>query len=103
MIHKTYPENIDSNSDTPLYYIGIVQWNDTPTLSWTLYKRQFLMSLQEWNERMALTTGFASPIMSRELHPWNLGGGMINTNKDCIDMNTEEFLKFMVDSLNKNV
>lgn len=36
--------------------------------------------------------------MNRELHPWNLGGGIVNTNTDCVDMNTEPFLKFMVDS-----
>jgi hypothetical protein len=92
--YETYPK-LDNEND--LYYVEFSQLLSTSQYRWTLFKRQFIHSKEDWekykNEDL---------LMSNEGHPWNLGDGIVNENESCIDMNTKSFLKFMVDSLNKN-
>ena len=76
------------------YYIEFSQWPGRD-LQWTLFQRNYICSLEEWNKEEH------DLLESREVHPWNLGDGTVNINNNAIRMNTESFLRFMVDALNK--
>ena len=90
-----YPEKL--NEDVQ-YYVEFHQWEGSVE-TWTLFKRQYIMSKEDWEKQGGVFSKLPS---LREGHPWNLGGGKICTHENVVDMNTKEFLKFMVDSLNKN-
>jgi len=97
---EIYPEYKDSD-DKPLYFIELSRWEEKDPLTWQLFKRNFIYSKEEWQESVK-RMGIWSNLMSREGHPWNLGEGVVLERDGAVDMNTLPFLKFMVDSLNKN-
>ncbi len=108
--HKlyTYPK-IDSTKDSPLYYVVFSKLKELDPLNWTLFKRNFIRGSNETiseykltNDRTKWSIYESLLFASREGHPYNLGGGKVESNPNAIGINTESFLKFMVDSLNKN-
>ncbi len=75
-------EHYPTNKDAP-YYLEFQSTNlRIDRITWQLFQRNY--------------------IMSREVHPWNLGEGIVEEDPHIISMNTRNFLTFMVDSLNKN-
>jgi hypothetical protein len=80
------------------YYVEFSQWEGQPEC-WTLFQRNFFCSEPEWQKILVTVEEDLRPLMARECHPWNLGGGIVNQN-DVICMETRKFLKFMVDSMN---
>jgi hypothetical protein len=89
-----YPRDEDGWSDRHShFFVEFHKWEGQPR-TWTLFKRNYIHSEEEW----AKTDHH--PFESREGHPYNLGGGEVNECPGVIDMNTPEFLKFMVDALN---
>jgi len=87
---EIYPE-----SDT-LFYVEFSQWEGHP-FRWNLFQRQYMYSPEEW-EKME-----RGPLDSNEVHPWNLGDGIVNEREHAMDMNTKKFLMFIVDALNEKV
>ena len=85
---ETYPE------EDSLFYVEFSQWEGSP-LRWNLFQRQYMYPPEEW-EKME-----HGPLDSNEVHPWNLGEGIVNEKEYAMDMNTKTFLKFMVDALNE--
>ena len=83
--------------ERPPYYVEFFQW-EGKNERWTLFKRNYHCSKEEWEKIPH------SVLMNREVHPWNLGGGELNSvdpdGKQIVDMNTKRFLKHMVDALN---
>jgi len=96
---KTIPEDITGKR----YFIEIHEHAGAkPT--WCLFKRQEIIDpkvFKELKDQIKEPT-FADSLTSNEGHPWNLGGGTINTWEHAIDLNTPKFLEFLVESLNKN-
>lgn len=86
--YTSYPEG-----DT-LYYVEFLERGGKTT--WTLFKRHYVCSEEEWHKIIKDKNYL---FMSREVHPWNLGGGEV-VSEGLISMNTKGFLKFLVDSLN---
>ena len=86
-----------------IYYLEFLQFNKNDKLRWILFRRNFLMSKKEFDEIYQEFDKMNRSLMSREGHSWNYGEGIVNLNKHAYDLNTMEFLKFMVDSLNKNI
>lgn len=97
---EIYPEYHD-NEDKPLYFIEFSRWKQRDELTWQLFKRNFIHSKEEWDELVKASPGEAW-MLGRECHPWNLGEGVVMEDERCVSMNTKSFLKFLVDSLNKN-
>ena len=95
-----YPENRSDNDDL-LYYVEFHQWEGEDE-TWTLFKRQFLSSKEEHAKELEKMSPSWQRIFSREAHPWNLGGGKVCKYENAVSLDTKEFLRFMVDSLNKN-
>lgn len=89
-IYETYP--VSSGAEP--YYVEFLQFNKENPLQWNLFKRNFFCSEEEWAKLGN------HPMISREVHPWNLGGGTVCETPNVISMNTKEFLIFLVDSLN---
>jgi len=92
-----YPQDLNDNEDGPLYYVEFHKWSTEIKTNWTLFQRRFICSKEGWEKTEH------NPLESRELHPWNLGGGVLNDRKHAMDMNTKNFLIFMVDALNEKV
>lgn len=89
-VYSQYPLN-----SKDLYFVEFrEQYGET---NWTLFKRNYLYTEEEW-ARIVEKNGYL--FMSREFHPWNLGGGKVIKNEDAVCMNTESFLKNLVDALN---
>ena len=86
---EIYPEDDDS-----LYFIEFSGWKKEDKIEWRLFKRHFT-SKEYWFE-------FGGFVMGKERHPWQLENGVVNQNENSVDFNTKNFLKFVVDSLNKN-
>ncbi len=83
-----YPnEEILAGKTKSLYYVEFRTERNNHKY-WTLFKRQYLKGSEH------------SFNPSGEVHPFNLGGGRVD-DPFIISMNTEGFLKKMVDSLNK--
>lgn len=89
-----YPDNY--SVENYQFYIEYTQWEGKPW-RWQLFQRQFMYPPEEW-EKMEHDV-----LESNEVHPWNLGEGIVNQNEHAMDMNTRKFLKFMVDALNEKV
>ncbi len=70
--------------------------------SWVLFKRQEIIDPKEFKNMMDTDDSFAHSLLSNEGHPWNLGGGILNTYEHAVDLHTSKFLEFLVESLNKN-
>lgn len=85
-----------SVEDDSLYYLEFSQWEGSP-LRWTLFQRQYMYPPEEWAK---MEHGILD---SNEVHPWNLGEGIVNERDVAMDLNTRWFLKFMVDALNEKV
>ena len=94
-IEREYYPEVNDNEDGPLYYIEFTQWTGRPW-RWNLFQRQWICSKEEWEKTEH------DMLESREVHPWNLGEGEVN-ERDVMDMNTRQFLKFIVDALNEKV
>lgn len=94
-----WPEDYSKNDDI-LFYVEFQKWNDSDEWTWRLFKRNWICSKEEWGKQQGLEE---DEFMSREFHPYNLGDGVINLNENAQDLNTKSFLKFLVDSLNKNI
>jgi hypothetical protein len=100
---ETYPPNINSNYDFPYYYLEFIKLNDIAhetKETWTLYKRNFIMSMEDWDALTKNDKNYPLPMSPREGHPYNLANGTVNEFKDVIRMHTKKFLQFMVDALN---
>lgn len=99
MMHtlEIYPDVGDNSKEDILYYVEFSKWDEKGPLRWTLFQRQFMYSKEEWAKTEH------GPLESNEVHPWNLGGGVVNEREEAMDMNTKRFLKFMVDALNKKI
>lgn len=95
-----YPEN--HSDDSVMYYVEFSSYKASEPMVWRLFQRSFICSKEEWEEHYKTLDEFSRSIMSREGHPYQLGSGSVNEQEYCVDMNTRRFLKFMVDSLNKN-
>ena len=74
--------------DKKIYYIEFHSTDSSNIIYWTLFKRQYLESAKD---------DIFNPV--GEVHPWNLGSGRVD-EPPIISMQTEEFLKKMVDALN---
>lgn len=98
-IYPTFTENKD---DHIIYYVEFFRHKMSDPLYWILYQRNYICSKEEWNEKSKSIDDFLLFTMSREGHPYQIGNGKVNEIDFCADMNTKKFLKFMVDSLNKN-
>jgi hypothetical protein len=92
-----YPQNLRDDADKPLYYVEFHKWPEETKTHWTLFQRQFICSKEDWKKTKHCL------LESRELHPWNLGEGVVNDREHAMDMNTKRFLIFMVDALNRMV
>ena len=100
MSREQYPENYEHG----LYYIEFSRWEGKP-LEYRLFKRNFKHSKAEMkalmreceteNERYWMQT-------QNEYHPYQLTAGIVNETPNVICFETEKFLKFTIDSLNKN-
>lgn len=84
---EIYPE--DNKGE---YFLEFSSWNSEKVI-WQLFKRQY------YPKHMWVDTA-ANPLCSNEVHPWNLGDGVL-VDESRIDMNTKRFLRAMVDSLNR--
>ena len=96
---EIYPE--ETVGDKQMYFIELSRWDADKPLTWQLFKRNYMYSKQEWEEILEKTPE-KGPWLSRECHPWNLGEGVVIEREGVVAMETLPFLKFMVDSLNKN-
>jgi len=94
-----YPEETVGNK--PMFFIEFSRWNEKDPLHWQLFKRNYMYSKEAW-EKMLKECPESVPWLSRECHPWNLGEGVVNEIEGVVCMETLPFLKFMVDSMNKN-
>jgi len=94
---KTIPEDITGKR----YFVEI---QGTTNERWALFKRQEIIDPEEFKTKKGeiQSPSFADTLISNEGHPWNLGGGVLNTWEHAIDLNTIKFLEFLVESLNKN-
>ena len=99
---EIYP-SFNKGDDKTLYYLEFLQFDKNDKLRWILFKRNVLMSEEKFDKLYGEFDKINKSLMSREGHPWNYGEGIVNLNKYAYDLNTVEFLKFMVDSLNKNI
>ena len=90
--YSTYPEDLKDCLYYVEFKVGEVDngWHKDKTYQerWTLFRRQWL------------DIEIAHPFMTNEVHPWNLGSGVVDDPK-IVTMQTKEFLIFMVDSLNE--
>lgn len=91
---EEYPPNGEG-----LYFVEFSQWDGEPE-RYRLFKRNFMYSKEKFEEMCKNEPTFR--IMGREVHPWQLHNGEVNTREGAIDFETKTFLKFVVDSLNKN-
>ncbi len=91
-----YPPDFEQD-DSILYYVEFHKWEDQDEIRYRLFKRQFYCSKEEWIKNHP-QDGW----MRREVHPWQLHNGIVNERVGAVDFETKEFLKFVVDSLNKN-
>ena len=97
---EIYPKDIESG----LYYVEFSRWEGKP-LEYRLFKRNFLYSKEDLEAQMVEceTENEKSWMrMQNEVHPYQLTCGVVNENPNVIAFETKEFLKFTVDSLNKN-
>jgi hypothetical protein len=92
---ESYPPYINDNYDFPYYFVEFTQHSGEDKEHWTLFRRNPIYSEDEWRK---IAKDHLFP--SRCGHPYNMGGGDMNEYKNAIDMNSREFLEFMVDSLN---
>lgn len=83
---ENYPDDEKS-----LYYVEFSQLTKESKLKYRLFKRHW----EDFAKNELNPTG--------ELHPWNLADGEVNIFPNAIRMDTEKFLKFMVDALNEKV
>ena len=90
---EMYPKTEDNNN---LYYIEFSQFRVEDKMEWRLFKRNFYSSREEWEK----TSHYF--LEQREVHPYQIANGEVNINDNAFDLNTKSFLKFLVDSLNKN-
>lgn len=93
--YEWYPAQNTKESKELLYYVEFFT-RDGQT-NWTLFKKNYIHSREIWEE-MVKDKDYL--FMSREGHPWNLGGGVVNERENAMDMNTRGFLKMIVDGLN---
>ncbi len=82
---EIYPEDRKS-----LFYIEFIQFNEKDKLTYRIMKRHW----EEFAKNALNPTG--------ELHGWQLLSGEVNQLENAIDFETEAFLKFVIDSMNKN-
>jgi hypothetical protein len=100
---EVYPEHKFGAKDS-LYYVEFSNLDG----KWRLFKRQFLSKgtpnhqiNNNWHpETQKLYAQMLDNNTQIEVHPWQLHCGTVNTNEGVVDMNTKDFLKFMVDALN---
>lgn len=95
-----YPENHADDDIT--YYVEFSRYGLSEPTEWRLFQRNYICSKEEWIEKVKDMDEFSKFVISREGHPYQLACGKVNEIDYCVDMNTKTFLKFMVDSLNKN-
>jgi hypothetical protein len=81
--------------DGPIYYVEFTDWKDGEPEHWRLFKRQWIMPKKDFMDEIG-----KHPLMSREVHPWQLENGDVNPREDAVDLNTKGFLKFLVNALN---
>lgn len=107
MNDKVYYEFYPSYNDNeigPIYYIEFYRGPGELKKNWTLFKRRFIYSDEEWKKiKETRQLGNDPLVMLNEGHPWNLGSGVLNDYENAVSMNTQTFLKFMVDALNEKV
>ena len=96
-IEREYYPEVKNNEDGSLFYLEFTRWTGRPW-RWNLFQRQWICSKEEWEQSHE-----EHVLDSREGHPWNLGEGEVNEREHAMDMNTRQFLKFMVDALNEKV
>jgi len=95
-------EAIDKPMWHPLYFVEFTRWKPGDKMYWRLFKKNFIVSKEEWNklvledpDRLHQLT-----LTGNEYHPYQLECGVVNEREGVVDMNTMEFLKFMVDAIN---
>lgn len=102
---EIYPE-YKAGEAGPLYYVEFSKFFHDSPWEWRLFKRELIPVKQqmpvnpEWHPE-AKEAYQAIMASMQEAHPWQLGNGKVNCWERAIDMNTKEFLKFMVDALNE--
>ena len=90
---EIYPQ-FEAKYKLPLYYVEFNRQDVIAPLKWTLFKRQFINT----------SVADVSTLMTNEVHPLNLNGGIVNERfPNSADLNTKQFLMFMVDALNEKV
>ena len=83
-----------------LYFIEFSRWPGKK-LEYRLFKRSYIYSKEEFAEILKGENSFLATLMGREGHPYQLLSGTV-IEQNCVSFETKEFLKFTVDSLNKN-
>ena len=69
---------------------------------WRLFKKNFIISREEWNKTLMENPSLLNQLTLTgvEGHPYQLANGEVNQHPGVIQMDTMEFLKYMVDALN---
>jgi hypothetical protein len=76
--YEVYPEG-----EKTLFFVEFSKWSSEQDTYWKLCKRNVFNEI--------------------EGHPWALAEGKLSPNEGAEDLNTKKYLRFIVDSMNKNV
>lgn len=100
--HRKGMDYIDKPIWHPLYFVEFTRWKRGDKMQWRLFKKCFIFSREEWNRKLLENPEELSmmTMTGNEGHPYQLSNGEVNENPGVIQMNTMEFLKYMVDALN---
>jgi hypothetical protein len=99
----TYPKEWDERKDFPLFFIEIHDWEEDGRITWTLFKRNIIIPADKYEKRLVFPEGSLGNVLLdnlREGHSYQLASGNLNQHKNAIAMDTEQFLRFMVDAMN---
>ena len=99
MKSNSYPENIDKNVYSILYYVEFNRGGKENTF--TLFQRNWIMDKEKYKKDMEKMDkeSFIFSLMSNEGHPYQLFGGFCK--ESCFP--SPDWVRYMVDQLNNGV
>lgn len=86
------------------FFVEFSRWPDR-NLEYRIFKRHFLFSESDLKKELAKCKNGIERHWLRvqnEVHPYQLLFGEVNEQPNVVSFNTKKFLKFTIDSLNKN-
>lgn len=107
MKYEYYPvEEYKNPFDRATYYVEFSGYSEHPE-EWRLFKRCYLRNREEYESlckenNLDINDPYAAlKFGSIEGHPYQLANGIV-LSETLVSMHTKSFLKFLVDSLNRN-